>query len=403
MAKKEIIAGLDIGTSVIKVVIGEFDYQNDKINIIGYAQTPSKGLSKSDIIDIDSVANCIIETTEYAERMAGVEISGFFVGLPVQHISIMHNSGAVAISGDDRIVQEEDVERVLNAAKVVAIPPEKRIIDIIPSQFKIDNKSGVQRPVGMAGVRLEVDAMLIALDRAVEQNIVHCIEQAGYEVYHFVLNPLACANDVITMDEKEVGVILVDFGGGTTEMSYFNNGILRKSISLPIGGSQITSDLASVLKIPQRKAEEIKKAYGSLIRKNEEALTIKDKDLDTTRPIEYKLVNDVIEARLDEIFNLLVDEILSMGFKEPPPAGIKIIGGTTLMPGFAKMAEDYFYTDVELAYSDSDEQGYITSKGIVHYAFDNNLAFGYYETTERKSKNRLSKIWNWFKDLFEME
>ncbi|MFP4456169.1 MAG: cell division protein FtsA [Clostridia bacterium] len=403
MARKEVIAGLDIGTSAIKVVIGEIDYQNDQMNIIGYAQMPSKGLSKSDIIDIDSVAECIVEAADYAERMAGVEIEGFYVALPTQHVTIIHNSGAVAISGDDRIVKEEDVDRVLNAARVVAIPPEKRIIDIIPSQFRIDNKSGVQRPVGMAGVRLEVDAMLIALDRAVEQNIVSCVEHAGFDVFHFILNPLAASHEILTVDEKEIGAILIDFGAGTTEISYFKKGYLKKVASVPLGGIEVTSDLASVLRIPQRKAEELKKAYGSLLRENEEELTIKDTEIDTTGPIEYKLLNDVIEARLGEILNLIVDELIIMDFKEPPPAGIKVIGGVTQLPGFNKMAEKYLQATVELGYSDSDEQSYITSKGLVHYAFDNNLTLGYFEGSERKSKGGLSKLINWFKDLFEME
>lgn len=403
MAKKEIIAGLDIGTSVIKVVIGEIDYQNDKMNIIGYAQTPSKGLSKSDIIDIDSVAECILEATDYAERMAGVEVEGFYVALPMQHVTIIHNSGAVAISGDDRVVKEEDVDRVLNAARVVAIPPEKRIIDVIPSQFRIDNKSGVQRPVGMAGVRLEVDAMLIALDRAVEQNIVNCIEHAGFEVYHFVLSSLAASQDVLTIDEKEIGVFLLDFGAGTTELSYYKGGVLKKAASVPLGGVEITGDLASVLRIPQRKAEEIKKTYGNLTRENEDEVTIKDVGFDLTRPIEYKVFNDIIEARIDEILNLLIDEIMDMNFNEPPPAGIKVIGGVTLLSGFTKVAENLLQAKVDLAYSDPDEQIYITSKGIVHYAFDNNLTLGYFENSDKKTKKGFASIINWFKDLFEME
>jgi cell division protein FtsA len=403
MAKKEIIASLDIGTSAIKVVIGELDYQNDQMNIIGYAQTPSKGLSKSDIIDLDSVAECIVEATDYAERMAGVEVEGFYVGLPTQHVTIIHNSGAVAISGDDRIVKEEDVDRVLNAARVVAIPPEKRIIDVIPSQFKIDNKAGVHRPVGMAGVRLEVDAMLIALDRAVEQNIVNCVEYAGFEVFHFILNPLAASHDILTVDEKEIGVILLDFGAGTTEISYFNNGVLQKAASVALGGIEITSDLASVLRIPQRKAEDLKVAYGSLVREDEEDLTIQDTEIETTRPIEYKKLNDVIEARLDEILNFVIDELMNMKFKEPPPAGVKVIGGVTKIPGFVELVEEYLQTKIELGYTDSDDQQYIISKGLVHYAFDNNLTLGYFENTDRKSKGGFSKIINWFKDLFEME
>lgn len=394
MNNKEIIAGLDIGTANIKVMIGEIDSENGHVNIIGYGQTPSRGLNKGDIVDIESVAQCINTATEYAERMAGVEVERFYIALPIQHISIIHNSGAVAIGGEDRVVKEEDVDRVLNSAKVVAISPEKRIIDIIPKQFRIDNKSGVLRPVGMAGVRLEVDAMLVAINRAVEQNIVNCIETAGYEIFHFILNPVAAGHHVLTKDDKEVGVILIDFGAGTTEISYFKDGALQKIANIPMGGLEMTGDIATVLKIPQRKAEELKLSYGNL-----------EGDLhseDGENEIDYSLLNDVLEARFNEIVNLLIDEIVAMNFKEAPPAGVVAIGGVANIPGFIELLEESLYVPVRSGHVKNEDHIYINCRGLINYSYDNNLFMGFFENRERKRGRGVSGIWRWFKDLFEM-
>ncbi len=408
MSRREIIAGLDIGTSEVKVVIGEIDPDNERVNIIGYAQVASSGVDKSDIIDIDDVATSIREAAEYAERMAGVQVEGFYVGLPVQHVSIIHNSGAVAVSGKERIVLEEDVERVLHAAQVVAIPPEKKIIDIIPCQFKIDNKTGIQRPVGMAGVRLEVEAMLIALDRSVEQNISRCLEEAGYELFQFILNPLACANEVLKEAEKEVGVILLDIGAGTTELSYFNHGTLLETVSIPIGGNHITADLATVLKIPQRQAEELKFRFVDLANEEDDEvvdmeLEVGDYGFDYNEPINRKLIKDIISFRLAEVFDMAIDEIVRIGFKEPPPAGIKVLGGVSSMPGFAEFASECLYANVRYAYDNTDDQSFIIAKGIINYVYHHNFNYVEYDSRDRQGKRAIGGIWRWFKDLFEME
>ena len=407
MSRREIIAGLDIGTSEVKVVIGEFDPENERVNIIGYSQVASSGIDKSDIIDIDDVARSIREATEYAERMAGVEVEGFYVGLPVQHVTLIYNSGAVAVSGNERIVQEEDVERVLHAAKVVAIPPENKIIDIIPCQFKIDNKTGVQRPVGMAGVRLEVDALLISLNRSVEQNITRCIEEAGYGLFQFVLNPLACSYQVLREDEKEVGVMLLDIGGGTTELSYFNKGVLLETVSIPIGGNLITQDLASVLKIPQRQAEALKIRFGDLMSEEDEDIDLEletgSLGFDGQETLSSKLVRDVISYRLAEIFDMVIDEIIRMGFKEPPPAGIKVLGGVTKMSGFADFATESLFTKVRIANNGRDDQTYIIAKGIINYIHQYSYGYIEYDDRDRSSSRKRTGFMSWLKEFFEAE
>lgn len=405
MGRRDIIASLDIGTSFTRVIIGELN-SHGTLSVLGLGKTPTRGMHKGDIIDIDDVAQSILQAKEYAERMSGVEVLGFYVGLPVKHVDVLYNNGVVAVGGDDKIITEEDIERALQAARVVSVPPDKKIIDIIPKQYILDSNAGIHKPLGMAGVRLEVEAMLITVRKSVEQNIIRCVERAGSEIYRFVLNPLADAGIVLSEDEKEVGVVLLDVGGGTTEISYFTQGTLDKVASIPLGGYHITNDLAAVLKIPVSKAEEIKLQYGQVAVTSEEdtiQIEIENYGYNQTIDVEWLKIHDIIFSRVEEIYQFVMDKLLEMGFAGPPVAGFKVIGATGEMPGFIEFGESYLYTSIRYAQIDNygiDDPSFITALGIAEYAIRQTNSIHFTETV-MSSEGVFKKVWHWFKDLFE--
>ena len=400
MSYQKIIAGLDIGTAEVKIVIGGVNYPHSEVRIICTDHTASSGIRRGDITDISRVAATIKEIIHKAENAAGEEIQDLFVALPVQHASIIHTSGSVAINGANRITSEDDVKRVIAAAKVYAIPPEKCLIDVIPIQFKIDNLTGIERPVGIAGVRLEVEAILIVLDRSVEQNIRRCVEEAGYQVSRFVLNPLAASQHVLADEEKEIGVVLIDFGAGTTEMSYFKGGALLNAISIPIGGDHITADLAKVIKVPQRQAEELKLKQGNLVvnRDGENQELDFESDIDVSK----QLVNDVIRSRIDEILDVIVVEIIKMGFTEPPAAGIKVIGGVSAISGFAEVVEETLYARVTYGCDSKEDCTFATAKGMLDFIYQNSMDSTISEPARKSKRKRGPGFINWIKDFFEL-
>jgi cell division protein FtsA len=339
MARKtSIIVGLDIGTSKVCTVVGEMTERG--VEIIGVGIHPSQGLRKGVVINIESTVNSIKKAVEEAELMAGCEIHTVFTGIAGGHIKGFNSHGIVALKGKE--VTERDVERVIDAAKAVAIPMDREVLHTLPQEYVIDTQDGIKQPLGMSGVRLEAKVHIVTGAVTSAQNIVKCCNRTGLNVADIVLEPLASAEAVLTPEEKELGVALVDMGGGTTDIAIFHEGSVKHTAVLAIGGNHLTNDIAMGLRTPIAEAERIKQRYGYA----KAAMTNKDERVDVPsvggrnpRTISRHILCEIIEPRLEEIFQLVHREINKSGFEEALASGIVLTGGTTLLPGTVEMAE----------------------------------------------------------------
>lgn len=381
MTRLDIIAGMDIGTSSIKLLVCKIT-ANGSINIIGAGTSPSEGIKKGVIIDLKRAVASITKATAEAERMAGAKINFVNVGIAGSHISLVNNRGVVAVARDDKEITEQDVERVLQVARVIALPRNKEIIDVIPKEFIVDGYDGIRDPVGMLGVRLEVGAMIITGDMTPLHNLLRCLEMAHYEVNALVLHSLANGEVCLSRDEKELGVLLIDLGGGTTEVSYFHQGGLIDIAVLPVRGEHITNDLAIGLKTTFQIAEKLKIEQGFALEEmasaeNEieiEGISGKDK-----RIISPREIVSFIEPRVEEIIHLCNQEIVRMGFTKMPPAGVVLTGGGSLLRGITDYAESVFECPVRVAhpeYPGVKSPVYSTAVGIIHYVVKNQTTSG---------------------------
>lgn len=406
MAKKNIVASMDVGTTHVRVIIGEINYDGT-VNIIGVGTCPSRGIRKGNIVDLDETINSIRETVEEAERMAGLEVSSVYLGIVGSQVSVINNRGVVAVSGQDKEIREEDVERVMQAARVIALPPEKEIIDVLPREFIVDGYDGIRDPVGMIGVRLEVDAMVITGMTSSIRNMLRCVNRAGLEIDGIVLDALANAETVLSRDEKELGVFLVDIGGGTAEISIFQNGTLQDIAVIPVGGSHITNDLAVGLKTTIEQAERLKLEYGmasaAMADSNMEiqvpSVTGKGNNTVTQRDLSL-----VIEPRTLEILQLVKEEAERMGFPAPLPAGVVLTGGVSLMKGVADLAEIVFNCPARVAqpgYIGVKSPIYSTAVGIIHYVQRHHLLPQAKGAAPQAIKGVFARIWDWIADFFE--
>lgn len=406
LGRREIIASMDIGTSNTRVVIGELN-EYGTISIVGIGRAPSRGMRKGVVVDIDGVAQAIVEAKEQAERMAGAKVEEFYVGLPVTHVDIISNRGVVAVAGDNKEITIEDVERVLQAARVVAVPTGKEIIDVIPKQFILDGYDGIQDPVGMVGVRLEAEAMLVAAVETALQNLLRCINKAGCEARAFILNPLAAAEVCLSEDEKELGVVLLDIGGGTTELASFKNGSLVNLTSIPLGGDHITNDIAVGLRTTIAAAERIKIEHGFTFGGHEELNRIEIANVgnERRREIDPAALAEIIEPRVEEMVQFIHSELEKLGFDEPPAAGIVLTGGVGQMSGFVDFAEHYLGIPIRVASAERygvDDPNAVTGVGLTIYAA--RYKHGVFDMPVRRSKNPnsfINKVFGWLKELWE--
>ncbi|MHB1420034.1 MAG: cell division protein FtsA, partial [Bacillota bacterium] len=340
MAKRNVIVGIDIGTTKIAAIIGEIS-EFGQVNIIGLGEAFSAGMRKGNIVDIENTARAIEQAVEKAERMSGVEVHSAFVGITGSHISCQNNKGVVAVSSEDKEIGVEDAHRVLQAARVISVPADRRIIHVLPRQYIVDGCDGIIDPVGMAGSRLEVETHIVTAASTSIQNILKSTSRAELEVEELVLNPLASAEAVLLPAEKELGAVVVDIGGGTTEIAIYDQGSMWFTSVLPVGGDYITSDVAVGLRTPIARAEELKKEHGCVLSKlmpdNEyiEVTAIGGQD---TRNVTKKFLATIIEPRVQEIIGMVRQEIKRSGFKEVIPGGVVFTGGTSSMAGLTELA-----------------------------------------------------------------
>jgi cell division protein FtsA len=348
MAKKNsIVVGLDIGTSKVCAIVGEMTEHG--VEIIGLGSHPSQGLRKGVVINIESTVNSIKKAVEEAGLMAGCEIHTVFTGISGGHIKAFNSHGIVAVKNKE--VAQRDLERVIDAAKAVAIPMDREVLHVLPQDYIIDEQDGIKDPLGMSGVRLEAKVHIITGSVTAAQNIVKCCNRTGLNVAEIVLAPLAAAEAVLSDEERELGVMLVDMGGGTTDIAVYHDGTLKHTAVLGIGGNHVTNDIAAGLRTPFNDAERIKRRYGfakARMATAEERVEVPSVGGKGAGTVSRQILCEIIEPRLDEIFELIQREVAKSGYEGSLASGVVITGGSMLLPGAVEVAERTFGLPVRL-------------------------------------------------------
>lgn len=342
------IVGLDIGTSKVVAIVGEVDAEGG-LNIVGIGRHKSRGLKKGTVVNIESTVQSIQRAVEEAELMAGCQIHSVYAGIAGKHIRSMNSHGIVAIR--DKEVYAADIERVIDAAQAVAIPADQKVLHILPQEYIIDSQEGVKEPMGMSGVRLEAKVHLVTCATNAAQNIEKCIRRCGLETDEIILEQLASSYSVLTEDEKELGVCLVDIGGGTTDIAIFTEGAIRHTGVIPIAGDQVTNDIAMALRTPTDNAEELKIKYAcalSQLASPDEMIKVPSVGDRPPRELSRRALADVVEPRYDELFHLIQAELRLSGFEDMLAAGLVFTGGTSKMEGVAELAEEIFHMPVRI-------------------------------------------------------
>lgn len=350
---KKMIVGLDIGTSKVVAIVGEIG-ADGSIEIVGIGSNPSKGMKKGVVVNIESTVQSIQRAIEEAELMAGCQIHSVYVGIAGSHIRSLNSHGIVAIR--DREVYGLDLERVIDAAQAVAIPADQKVLHILPQEYVIDNQEGIKEPLGMSGVRLEAKVHLVTCAVNAAQNIEKCIRRCGLEVEEVILEQLASSYAILTEDEKELGVCLVDIGGGTTDIAIFTEGSIRHTGVIPIAGDQVTNDIAMALRTPTQHAEEIKIKYACALTQlagADETIKVPSVGDRPPRDLSRQALAEVVEPRYDELFTLVQAELRRSGFEDMVPAGIVLTGGTSKMEGVVELAEEIFHMPVRVGFPQS--------------------------------------------------
>ena len=370
MSNGDIIVSLDIGTSKVRVIIGEVD--GTSINIIGVGTADSEGIRKGAIVDIDQTVQSIKNAVEHAERMVDVGISEVYVGIQGSHIGVQTNHGVVAVSNEDREIGEEDIERVLQAAKVVTLPPDREIINLVPKQYIVDGLEGISDPRGMIGVRLEVEATVITGAKSSVHNLVRCVVKAGLKINGVILLQLASGVMTLTKDEKASGTVLVDIGGGSTTITIYEDGGIAAISSLPIGGQFVTNDIAYGLRCQTDHAEKLKLKFGCAnIDDASEDVKFKVTRMGSNVEKEFtqKELSNIIEPRMQEIFQLIKQEVSKLGFGQKIDSYV-LTGGSVSMPGTIKLAQEELEANVRIAMPDYigvKDAFYSNGVGMIQY------------------------------------
>jgi cell division protein FtsA len=345
---KNLIVGLDIGTSKIVTIVAEL-LPEGTLKVIGLGQHPSRGLKKGVVINIDSTMQAIQRSIEEAELMADCKIKTVFTGIAGNHIKSLNSHGMVKIK--DAEVSQMDVDRVVETARAVSLPADQQILHILTQEFIIDGQDDVREPLGMSGMKLEVKVHIVTGAVAAAQNIVKCIKRCGLEVSDLILQPLASSVAVLTEDEKELGVCLVDIGGGTTDIAVFKNGSIRHTAVIAIAGDQMTNDVAVAFRTPTQSAEDIKIKYGCALRQladAREVVEVPGVDGREARQLSIQTLAEVIEPRVVELYELVLQELRRSGMEEMIASGIVITGGSAMMRGMMELGEEIFHMPVRL-------------------------------------------------------
>ncbi len=405
-AEENIVVGLDIGTTKICAVVGEVS--GGEINIIGIGTHPSIGLRKGVVVNIESTVSSIKKAVEEAELMAGCEISSVYAGIAGGHITGFNSRGIVAIKGSE--VTQHDVERVIGAARAVAIPMDREVIHVLPQEFIVDDQAGIQNPAGMAGVRLEAKIHIVTGAVTSAHNIIKCANRSGLDVCDIVLESLASGEAVLTDEEKELGAALIDLGGGTTDLAIFSEKNIKHTFVLALGGNNLTNDVAVGLRAPLAEAEKIKQKYGTCIIGNissEETIEVPGMGGRKSRKLPRQILGEILEPRVEEIFTLINREIYKAGMENVITSGAVVTGGSALLDGTAEIAESIFNLPTRLGKPRGikglvdvvNNPMYATSVGLVLYGAKNRPTRKFRIRDGNIFNRIMSRMKRWFKDV----
>ncbi len=407
MKREQLVVGLDVGTTKVACLIASV--VDDLIEIIGVGVAPSRGLEKGVVVDIGRTIQSIRKAVEEAENMADVKVREAYVGIAGKHIRSINNSAIISITRSDRIITHEDVRRVIEAARAIPISPDLQIIHIIPRQYIVDGQEGITDPVGMTGTRLEADVHIVLGSVTAVHNLVRCVEAVGIAVKQIVLEPLASAMAVLSSAEKELGVMLVDCGGGTTDISVFRGGDIWFAKTIPIAGEHITNDITVGLQTPIEEAERIKKLYGTCLVDSvgdDEKIEIATLGGEGTRQVPRKRLAKIIEPRVEEILDLAMQEVEDAGYRDLIPAGMVLTGGTSLLHGIVEFAQRRYGIPVRRGSVPKDVHGFqeivespifATGVGLLKFAVEGK---DFARTLQaRRPRGLMARLFGWFRQF----
>ena len=404
--QENIIVGLDIGTTKICAVVGEISGKD--LNIIGIGTHPSIGLRKGVVVNIESTVDSIKKAVEEAELMAGCEISSVFAGIAGGHITGFNSRGIVAIKGPE--ITQNDVDRVIDAARAVAIPMDREVIHVLPQEYIVDDQTGIQNPIGMSGVRLEAKIHIVTGAVTSAHNIVKCANRAGLDVCDIVLESLASGEAVLTDEEKELGVALLDLGGGTTDLAVFSGKNIKHTFVLALGGNNLTNDIAIGLRAPIAEAEKIKIKYGSCLGQNissDETIEIPGMGGRKPRKLPRQILGEILEPRMEEIFTLIKREIYRAGMENVIASGLVVTGGSALLQDVSEVAESIFNLPTRIGQPVGitglvdvvNNPMYATGVGLVLYGAKNQSPKKFRIRDTNIFNRVMTRMKRWFKDV----
>jgi cell division protein FtsA len=406
MNEEQVFVGLDIGTTKIAAVVARIDEYNT-LNIAGVGTAPSHGLRRGVVINIEKTVQSIKKAIEQAQLMSGCHIENIYAGIAGDHIRSINSKGVIAVSGKDKIITKNDVERAVDAAKAIALPMDREIIHILPQEFIVDDQDGIKNPVGMAGTRLECEVHIVTASAAAVQNITNCIKQAGFSVEDIVLEPYASSLAVLDKDELDLGVALMDIGGGTSDIAVFFDGGIRFTSVLGLGGEHVTNDLSHGLRTPMDQAEEIKKKYGYALQsmsEQDDLVVVSGIHGRAPREIARSVLSAIIEPRMEELFTLALRELEKSDVYDSLGAGMVLTGGASLLPGSAELAERVLGLPVKIGIpivsgglvETVKNPMFATSVGLIQYSIISGEEEG-----DSTNVGFIRRILNQLKDYFE--
>ncbi len=410
MADDRMIVGLDIGTTTVTAVVGDYT-EDGELEIIGIGTAPSHGLRRGVVINIEATLRSVAAAVEAAEQMAGREVSAVITGIAGGHIEGLNSRGVVAVTGKGREITQDDVDRVIDAAKAVVIPMDREVIHVIPQEFVVDEQGGIKNPLDMIGVRLEAEVHIITGSVTSAQNLVKCVNRAGFKVSDIVLESLAAGRAVLSADEQELGVLLIDLGGGTTDMLVYREGAPYYTSVLPVGGAQITGDLSIMLKTPTDAAERIKHeagcCYMPLVEAGEPVI-IPGVGGRAPMAIERKEICRIVQPRMAEILSMVRDRIEPKGYLRHLGAGVVLTGGGALLPGAVELASEIFNTSARIGQPGNlggigsvyQTPEFSTAVGLVLYASAHG-AGGVAAPEESADGGLMKGVRRWLRNFFE--
>lgn len=352
-----------------------------QLHVIGVGHVKSNGIRKGAIVDIDATVQSIKKAVDQAERMTGIEINSVVLGIPANQTQVQAVKGVVAVNSEDREITDDDLQRVLESAQVMSIPPEREMVNLIPRQYIVDHLDEIKDPRGMIGIRLEVDATMFTTSKTLLHNVLRCVERAGLSIQEIYLQPLAAGSYALTEDEKNQGTAFIDLGGGSTTIAVFEDGLLTKTSVIPVGGNHITKDLSIVLKTPTEQAEMIKKQYGHAFyddASDEQLFEVPVVGTDITDQYSQRFISEIIGVRLEELFELVIDELHRLGVRDLP-GGVVITGGVAQLEGIAQLARQVMQTRVRIYIPDYigvREPSFTTAVGLIRYAYADDEFYG---------------------------